>query len=173
VGAQPFDQGVGVDAFDRLLAGRVDRSDEHHVGVVEGALELVHQRLKPRVAVRLHDGDDPLLRPLTGCGEDCPDLGRVMGVIIDDDRAVRFTDLGEAALDTFEPFETGNYLLIRNAELQCYCDGSQCVLDIVTPGDRHVHRNAPPFAVLVEDDGIEFRSTRHRLHIVGADVGKC
>ena len=40
---QPLDQGLGVDALDRLLAGRIDRSDVDDVGVVEGALELLHQ----------------------------------------------------------------------------------------------------------------------------------
>ena len=44
VRAQALDQRRGIDALDRLLARRIDRRDEHDVGVVEGVLELVHQR---------------------------------------------------------------------------------------------------------------------------------
>ena len=56
--AQAFGQRLGIDALDRLLARRIDRSDEHDVGIVEGVLEVVHQIVQPRVAVRLHDRDD-------------------------------------------------------------------------------------------------------------------
>ena len=59
---QPLDQGLGVDAVDRRLAGRIDRRDHDDVGVVEGALELVHQVGEPGVAVRLDDRDHPALR---------------------------------------------------------------------------------------------------------------
>jgi hypothetical protein len=61
--AQALDQRLGIDALDRLLAGRIDRRDEHHVGVVEGVLEVVHQRLQPGVAVRLDDRDHPPSAP--------------------------------------------------------------------------------------------------------------
>src|SRR5206468_11719317 len=57
----------------------IDRRHEDHVGVVEGVLKLVHQRLKPGVAVRLHDRDHPFLRSLASCSEDRANLGRMMG----------------------------------------------------------------------------------------------
>ena len=79
-----LDQRVGIDAFDRLLAGGIDRRHEHHVGVVEGVLELVHQRLQPGVAVRLHDRDHAPLGAFARCREHRADLGRMMGVIVDD-----------------------------------------------------------------------------------------
>ena len=49
---------VAVDALDRLLAGRIDRRDDHGVGIVEAGAELLEQIGQPRVAVRLHHGDD-------------------------------------------------------------------------------------------------------------------
>ena len=61
---QPLDQSLGVDALDRLLAGGIDRRDIDDVGVVEGALELVHQIAQPGVAVRLDDRDHPALGAL-------------------------------------------------------------------------------------------------------------
>ena len=61
---QPLDQSLVVDALDRLLAGGIDRRDQHDVGVVERALELGHQIVQPGVAVRLDDRDHPpLARP--------------------------------------------------------------------------------------------------------------
>ena len=109
---QPFGQSGGINSFDRLLAGGIDGRHEHHVGVVEGVLELVHQRLQPGIAVRLHDRDDPLLRAFACRGEDRANLGRVVGIIVDDHRTVGFAHLGEAALDSFEPFKPGNNCLI-------------------------------------------------------------
>ena len=61
VGAQALGQRGGVDALDRLLARGIDRRDEHHVGVVEGVLEVLHQVAQPGEAVRLDDRDDALL----------------------------------------------------------------------------------------------------------------
>ena len=81
---KPFDQGGGIDALDRLLAGGIDRRHEHHVGVVEGVLEVFHQRLQPGVAMRLHDRDDAAFGAFARGGEHRADFGRVVGVIVDD-----------------------------------------------------------------------------------------
>ena len=68
------------------------------------------------------------------------------------DRTVDFADLGEAALDAFEPFEAGNDCVVGNSELQRDGDRGKRILDIVAAGDRHVHGlDRPPLAVLVED----------------------
>ena len=42
-GREALDQGLGIDAVERRLAGGIDRRDENEVGVVERALEVVHQ----------------------------------------------------------------------------------------------------------------------------------
>ena len=36
-----------------------------------------------------------------------------MGIIVDDDRAVRLADLGQATLHTLKAFEPGNYCIIQ------------------------------------------------------------
>ncbi len=115
VGAKALCQGVGIDALDRLLASGINRHDKDHVGVIEGALEVIHQRLKPGVAVRLNDGDHSAFGTLPRGGEHRSDLGRMVCVIVDDDCTVDLADMCEAALNTFETFEPGNNCFIGNA----------------------------------------------------------
>ena len=86
---QPLDQGLGIDALDRRLAGGIDRRDEDDVGIVEGALELVHQIVQPGVAVRLDDRDHPPLRALARRRQHRLDLDRMVAVIVDDGRRRR------------------------------------------------------------------------------------
>src|SRR3546814_4217379 len=89
---ETLDQGFGIDAVDRLLARRVDGRDIDDVGVVEGALEVVHQVAKAGVAVGLDDGDHATLGAFPGGGEDGFDLDRMMAVIVDDgDRSEEHT----------------------------------------------------------------------------------
>ena len=151
----PSTKRIGIDTFDRLLPSRIDGRHEHHVGVVEGVLELLHQGLEPRVAVRLHHRDHALLGALARSSENCADLGRVMGIIVDDDRAIRFADLGEAAFDTFELFEPSNYCIVGNAEFQRDGNRGQRVLDIVAAGIGTWTVIGPPFTFLVEDQRVE------------------
>ena len=42
---------------DRLFACRIDRRDDHRIGIVEACAELIEQRRQARIAVRLHHGD--------------------------------------------------------------------------------------------------------------------
>src|SRR5438270_10043064 len=117
VRAEALHQCRCVDAVDRLFACSVDRRDEHHVGVVEGVLKLIHKRLKPREAMRLHHCDHAPLRTLSRCREHGTDLRWVVRVIVDNDGAICLADGSEPAFDTLKPFETRNYLSVRNAEL--------------------------------------------------------
>src|SRR5258708_20730567 len=64
---QDFDQRIEVDAFDRRLAGRVDRRDDGGVRAVHAGAELLEKIAQPRVTVRLHDRDDR-----SGEGLACP-----------------------------------------------------------------------------------------------------
>ena len=52
-GAKPFHQGLGVDAFDGRLGGRVNIQHVDRVGLMKCAREIVHQRFRSGVAVRL------------------------------------------------------------------------------------------------------------------------
>ena len=79
-----------------LLAGRIDRRDENGVGAVEGRAEGIEQITKPREAVRLDDGDHPLVGRRTRRGEHRRDLHRVMPVVVEDLHAVPGTGAGEA-----------------------------------------------------------------------------
>ena len=51
------DQRLGIHAVDRLFARRIDRRDDHRVGIVEAGGEIVEQVAQPGEAVRLDDGD--------------------------------------------------------------------------------------------------------------------
>jgi hypothetical protein len=59
--ADALHQRLGRDAFDRILARRIDRRDHHGVGVVEAGGKIVEQVAQAREAVRLRDGDDAAL----------------------------------------------------------------------------------------------------------------
>src|SRR5439155_26269967 len=106
------------------------------------------------------------------CREDGADFGRVVSVIIDDDRAVRLPDIREAALDALETFEPGNDCIVQYAELDGDSDCRQSVLNIVAPGDRHMERKRSALAVAAENDGIELAAARDWNHIIGANIGQ-
>ncbi len=57
-GFQPCDQIIAAGPFDGLFACGIDGRDKDGIGVVEAGAEVVEQRMQPRVAMRLHDGDD-------------------------------------------------------------------------------------------------------------------
>src|SRR2546422_545902 len=96
-------QRLGADLGDRLLAGRVHVGQEEEVGVVEGAAELVPERLRARVAVRLEEHDRaPAARARPQRLERRPDLGRVMAGVVPHEHAARFAPYLEAAIDAGE-----------------------------------------------------------------------
>ena len=77
------------DARDRLLAGGVDVGDEHDVGLVERARELVEEIARAGVAMRLEGDDDaPVVGALRRV-ERRLDLGRVVAVVVDERDAAR------------------------------------------------------------------------------------
>src|SRR5947209_193647 len=96
----------------------------------------------------------------------------MVGIIVDDDGAIDFADLGEAALDPLETFKPGNYCLIGNTKLKHDGDCRECILDIVAAGDRDMDVDRAPLTVPVQDQRIELASARNRRDIVGADVGE-
>jgi hypothetical protein len=169
--AEAVGQGSRIDTLNRLLACGIHRRDEHHVRVVERALELLHQRLKAGVSVRLHHRDHAALGTFASRCQHRANLGRMVGIIVDDRRAVSLTDLREAALDTFEPFEPGNDCFVGNPEFQRDSDRRQRVLDIVPARNGNVHVDRAAFAILVEDQSIEFGATGNRRDAVRPHIG--
>ena len=76
------------------------------------------------------------------------DLDRVMGIIVDDQRAVDLADPGEAALDPGEALEAADERRIVHLELEPDRDRGERVEDIVPARHRHEHAlDQPPLAV--------------------------
>ena len=95
-----------------------------------------------------------------------------MRIIVDDDRSFGFAHLGEAALNSLEPLEPCNNILIGDPELERDGNGGKRILDIVAPRDRNVHSDRSSLTVLVEDQCVEVGAARHGSHVLRANVGK-
>ena len=108
-----------------MLAGGVDIGDDDDVGVVEAFAEFGEQAGEPRIAMRLHDGDDLALVALgllPGL-ERRGDLDRMMAIIVDDGDAAHLAGAGEAALDALELAHRRAQDVIGEAELVPDRDG--------------------------------------------------
>ena len=128
---------VDRDAGDRILAGGVDVGQHDVIGAGQRRTERVHQRRRPRVAVRLERDDDAAVERARR-REHRRDLGRVMAVVVDDQNAVRLAAHLEAPLGAAELLQARGDPLERQAELQADRDGGQRVLQVVPAG--HVQR---------------------------------
>ena len=91
-----------VDARDRGFAGGINVRDNHGIGVIETGGEGVEQRLKPGVAMRLHDRDHLAPVAARAALQDRGDLDRMMAVVVEDGDAVPFPGAGEAPPDAPE-----------------------------------------------------------------------
>ena len=96
VRAEPGDQGVAVRARDGLLARRIDRRNDHRIGVVEARAELFEQITQPRVAMWLHHRNHLAIGAFPRRAQHGRDLNRVMAIVVDDHGAVPFTHAREA-----------------------------------------------------------------------------
>ena len=77
-----------VEYLPRRVTGRHETRDDDRVGVVETGAELLKQGGEPRVAVRLHDGDDVALGRFPRRSQHGGNLDRVVAVIVDDGGAI-------------------------------------------------------------------------------------
>ena len=134
--AQAGDQMIAVDALDRRFAGRIDIGDDHRVGIVEAGAELLEQRLQPRVAVRLHHGDDLALGRFARRLQHRRDLDRMMAVVVDDGDAVPFAGAGEAPLDAAESRQRLADAFVGDAEFVRDRDRRGGVERVVPPRHR-------------------------------------
>ena len=136
VGAQPLHQRVAIGAFDRRFAGRIDVRDDHRVGVVEAGAELLEQRRKPRIAMRLHHGDHLALGRFARGLEHGGDLHRMVAVVVDDGDAVPGAGAGEAPPHAAETCERAADRVIGDAELMRDGDGRRGIERIVPARHR-------------------------------------
>ena len=169
---------IGIDAFDRLLARRVDRRGIDHVGIVECAFEVIHVIAQAREAVRLDHGDDAPLHAFARSGQHGADFHRVVAVIVDHCHATALdrdlADFGEAALHAAELGEAGLDAGIRAAHLHRNADGGERVLDIVAARHRQFDALDPAErAIPLAQRHVEAIAARNRRHVLAANVGLC
>ena len=93
------------------------------IGAGERRTERVHQRRRPREAMRLKRHDDAAIQRARR-REHRGDLGRMMAVVVDDQNAVRLAAHLEPPLGAAELAEPGGNLLERQAELEPDGDGA-------------------------------------------------
>ena len=87
----------GCDALDRRFRRRVDIEHVHAIGLMKGAREIVHQRLRARVAVRLEQHVNASKAAGARGRERGANLGGVMAVVVDHgDAALRAAHLKAA-----------------------------------------------------------------------------
>ena len=101
-GLQFFDEDCRRHARDRSFRSGVDIGDVYAIGLMKGAREIIHQRLRARVAVRLEQHVDTLKAAGARGRESGANLGGVVAVVVDHgDAALGATHL-KAAVDTME-----------------------------------------------------------------------
>ena len=71
------------DALDRRLRRRVNVDHVDGIGLVKGAREIVHQRLRPGVAMRLEENMNAAVAARPRGGQSRANLGGMMAVIVD------------------------------------------------------------------------------------------
>src|SRR5262245_65602037 len=77
-----------IDAFDRWLAGGIERREDDAVGILEAAGELLEEIAHARVAVRLHDGDDAAAYRGSGGPQHGSNLDGMMSIVVVNRHAV-------------------------------------------------------------------------------------
>ena len=87
----------GGDAGNGLLARGIDVREHQHVGLIEGAAEIVPKVLRARVAVRLEEHQQALEMAAARGFERGANLGGVVAVIVDQ------RDAADDALDLKPP----------------------------------------------------------------------
>ena len=160
-GADGLGQRSMVDAVDRRLAGRIERRDDHLVGILEAGGELAEQVAHARVAMRLDQGDDAAARAGAGGLQHGGDLDGMVAVVVVDGHAVPGAGELEAALDAGE---AGNGLadhVVGDAGLAGCRDGGQRVERIVVPAAAGCSSRA-----------MRARATVHARAEVGVEDGR-
>ncbi len=88
-GANGVGQRRGGDAADGRFAGGVDVGQDQHVGLIEGAAEIVPKVLRARVAMRLKEHQQAVVAAAARRFERGANFHRVMAVIVDQGNAAQ------------------------------------------------------------------------------------
>ena len=173
-------QRLSADARNRRLPCRVDIGEEQQIGRCKARTELLAQKLRPRVAMRLKDADEACGVRRTRCRQRHGDLRRMVRIVVHHPDTALFALRLEAALCPVEARKCVLNLCKSNIREPCDGNTGERVEHVVPPGD--VERNAPKFfPALVHrkgDDGavrLNVRRTVVRLPIngIGDDAPFC
>ena len=145
-------EGPPGDAGDGVLARRVDLRQHEHVGLVEGGRKGGHELRQARVAVGLEDGHDAARPAALGRLERGLDLGRVVGVVLDDHDVVDDLAQLEAAARPGIALQRLEDRLRRDIEVDADGGRGHGVEDVVHPRDVELHR-AQRLALIKDDRG--------------------
>src|SRR5579872_6852598 len=105
------------------------------IGLMEGAREIIHQRLRARVAMGLKQHVDALKTAGAGGGESGADFRWVMSVIVDHGDAALCAAHLKAAVDATEFSQRLANHLYWNVEFESHCDSRRSVESIMRAGD--------------------------------------
>ena len=113
-----------------ILAARVVRGDDDHVGKVAG--DLAHQRALLTVAVAAgpEDHDHAPFGELTCRPEHVVERVRLMGVVDHDGEGLPFVDRFESARHALERGDPGGDVVLGDVEQDCGRDHAEDVLDV-------------------------------------------
>src|ERR1019366_8036740 len=155
------------DAFDRLLAGRVNVEEAKRVGIGEGGRELIHQIASAGKTVRLEDHMHAAKSALTGGGQRGSDLRRMMAVIVNHADARSLALELEAAVHAAKTVERGTNLLRGNVERGAHRNRRRRVQHVVRA--RNVQREFAEILLFVSDLETDERAVlsggQLRLHL--------
>src|SRR5665647_1649840 len=124
-----------------VFAGGVDLRQHEHVGLVEGRGEDRHELRQAGVAMRLENSDDAAIPAPFGRLERGLDLGRVVGIILDDHDVVDDLAQLEAAPGPGVALESLEDGVRRDVEVEAHGGRGHGVEDVVNP--RHLELQRP------------------------------
>src|ERR1035438_3957846 len=135
------------DAFDRLLASRINIKQAKRVGVGEGGSELIHQIASAGEPVRLKDHMHPPESALASGGQRGPYFRRMVAVIVNHADARDRTFELEAPINSTKFVKRGTNLLRGNVEHGTHRNSRRRIQHVVRA--RNVQRELSEIFLLI------------------------
>src|ERR1700730_6235405 len=129
--------------------------------------------MEARVAMRLHDGDDPSLSGRASSAQNSGDLDRMVAIIVENGCAIPFAGAGKAALDAAERGERLSDRLRAHAEPMRDSERGRRVQRGVMTGNRHddVFKHGLGAALAVANDRCKTRNAIAEIKTAEPDIG--